>query len=148
MSLLFRGWAIVLASAQVPPESSVELPPLELGLGWMLFQTLLVLAGVILLAYILLSWGGKRLLRLRDGRGRGAIWVVERVSVDARKSLLLVKVVKDYFLLSNGERELTVLSKLDAEEVEQALSSSKPSGEPGLFLKKLLERKATKEGEL
>ncbi|MCL2625533.1 MAG: flagellar biosynthetic protein FliO [Cystobacterineae bacterium] len=146
LSLLFRGWAVALANAEALPESGSELPPLELG--WMLFQTLLVLAGVVLLAYILLSWGGKRLLKLRDGGGQRSISIVERVSVDARKSLLLVKVAKDYFLLSNGEKDLTILSKLNTEEVEQVLSSNnKPSGEPGLFLKKLLDRKATKEKE-
>ncbi|MCL2012565.1 MAG: flagellar biosynthetic protein FliO [Cystobacterineae bacterium] len=139
--------------AKLPPADTelsslgAELSPYEPGLGWMLLQTLLVLAGVVLLAYILLNWGGKRLLKLRDGRGQRVISIIERVSVDARKGLLLVKVANDYFLLSNGERVLTVLSKLNTEEVEQVLSSNKnkPSGEPSLFLKKLLERKTSKE---
>jgi flagellar biogenesis protein FliO len=133
-------------------ESGAELSSLEPGLGWVLLQTVLVLAGVILLAYILLSWGGKYLLKLQSSGGQRAISIVERVSVDARKSLLLVKVANDYFLLSSGERVLTVLSKLNAEDVEQALSNNKPAGESGLFLKKLLERKKAKkplsEGEL
>jgi flagellar biogenesis protein FliO len=199
-SLLFQGWVVVLASIEVLPEPTPELPPLkelsakppqpepgaellpsepapelllpepdtqlppfeasaeflslepsaelsslEPGLGWMLLQTLLVLGGVVLLAYVLLSLGGKYFLKLRDGGGRRVISVVERVSVDARKSLLLVKVAKDYFLLSSGERVLTVLSKLNTEDVEQALSNNKSPGEPGLFLQKLLERKTTKK---
>jgi flagellar biogenesis protein FliO len=105
----------------------------------------LVLAGVALLAYILLSWGGKYLLKLQNPGGQRAISIVERVSVDARKSLLLVKVANDYFLLSSGERVLTVLSKLNAEDVEQALSNNKPDEGSGLFLKKLLERKRAKK---
>jgi len=125
-------------------ESGAELAALEPGLGWVLLQTLLVLAGVVLLAYILLNLGGKYLLRLQDTRSQRVISIVERVSVDAKKSLLLVKAANGYFLLSSGERELTVLSPLSKEEVEQALSNNTPAKEPGLFLKKLLERKTTK----
>ena len=134
-----------LPTEEPPLEADAEFSALEPGLGWVLLQTLLVLLGVMLLAYILLGWGGKYLLKLRATGGQRVISIVERIPVDARKSLLLVKVAKDYFLLSSGERALTVLSKLGAEEVEQALSNNKPAVEPSLFLKKLLERKTTKK---
>jgi len=141
-------------SAPPSPEVAAELPLFEPGteflssepgLGWVLFQTLLVLAGVALLAYILLNWGGKYLLKWKDIGGQRAISIVERVSVDARKSLLLVKVANDYFLLSSGEKALTVLSKLNTEDVELALGNNKPTHKPGLFLKKLLEKKTTQK---
>jgi len=138
---------IPVSGAELPLlESGVEqLSAFEPGLGWLLLQTLLVLAGVVLLAYILLSWGGKYLLKLRDSGGQRAICIVERVSVDARKSLLLVKVAQDYFFLSSGERGVTVLSKLNTQEVEQVLSTPPPPREGSLFLKKLLERKAARK---
>jgi len=133
-------------AAELPlHESAAELSAFEPGLGWMLLQTFIVLAGVVLLAYILLNVFGKYLLKLRDTGSRRAIFIVERVSVDARKSLLLVKAGSEYFLLSSGERALTVLSKLNTEDVEKALSNAPPAAEPGLFLKKLLERKTTKK---
>jgi flagellar protein FliO/FliZ len=81
--------------------------------GWYLAQTLLALAAVCLIAILALRYGLRR-LSVFGGREGGRIKVVERVAMDARRSLYLVDVGGRLLLLGAGDGPMTLLAEIDA----------------------------------
>lgn len=81
-----------------------------------LIQTLFVLAAVIALANISLRLIGKKL----QGRGR-AIQVLEKLQVSTGSSLAVVRIMKDYYLMSLSEHGNTIVKELKEEELAQYL---------------------------
>ncbi|MEM1415752.1 MAG: flagellar biosynthetic protein FliO [Myxococcota bacterium] len=77
---------------------AAELPG---GYGAALLQGLLSLGAVCLLAWVLLRWGARYRLGV-GGRGRH-LEVIERVPLDARRALVLVRVGESVLLLGVGE---------------------------------------------
>ena len=69
------------------------------GYGAVLLEALISLGAVCLLAWVLLRWASR--LRIH-GRG-GTLQVLERVPLDARRSLVLVRVGESVLLLGLGE---------------------------------------------
>lgn len=95
------------------------------GAGLLLFETLLALVGVCLLAVVVLRWAAGRGLGVA-GRGR-AIAVLDRVALDARRSIVVVRVPGRLLLLGVGENGApTLLTELDegAWPAEEAPSPS------------------------
>ncbi len=85
-------------------------PPPPPSLGAALAQTLLTLGAVCALAWWVLRWAARR------GVGRspaGVITVVDRVALDARRTLFVVRVGTKALLLGGSDSSLTVLSELD-----------------------------------
>ena len=83
-------------------------PPPSLGAA--LAQTLLTLAAVCALAWWALRWVSRR------GVGRspaGVITVVDRVALDPRRSLFVVRVAGKALLLGGSDGGLALLSELD-----------------------------------
>ncbi len=100
--------------------------PLTTSYGASLLQTLLALGAVCLLAWVVLRWGAKKGLML-GGRGRH-IQIIERVALDPRRSLSLVRVGEKLLLIGVGDGAaptlLKELSERDLAEGEIAPSTS------------------------
>ena len=128
-------------SLSTEPEEQSE------SLTWMLTRTLLVFGGVVAFIYLTLNVGLRKLMGLQGvGLGRpSVVSVVERVTLDQRRTLFVLKAADEYLLVGGGENGLQMLSKLDTEAVERIRAVSPPTA-PALsmspFLQKLLARRA------
>ncbi len=82
------------------------------GYGVALLQTLVALAAVCVLAWVVLKWSANRGLTT-IGQGK-RVKVLERVPLDARRSLYLVEVGDKVLLLGAGEGSAPeVLTEID-----------------------------------
>jgi flagellar protein FliO/FliZ len=117
------------------------------SLGWTLFRTLMLLGAVVAAIYLTLNVGLRRLMGLQGtalGR-QPLVSVVERLTLDPKRSLFVVKAADEYLLVGGGEGGLQLLSKLDPEAVarireqQQRPPSSVVPMSP--FLQKLLSRR-------
>lgn len=92
-------------------------PPPPPSLGAALAQTLLTLGAVCALAWWVLRWAARR------GVGRspaGVIAVVDRVALDPRRSLVVVRVAGKALLLGASDAGLSVLAELDPAALPEA----------------------------
>jgi flagellar biogenesis protein FliO len=132
---LFPMEGLESASAPEEPES----------LGWMLLRTVLVFGLVVLSIYLTLNVGLRRLMGLQGvPMGRpSVVSVVERVALDQRRTLFVLKAADEYLLVGGGEGGLQLLSKLDTESVERIRAERPPANVVPLspFLQKLLARR-------
>ncbi|HEX8818430.1 MAG TPA: flagellar biosynthetic protein FliO [Archangium sp.] len=132
--------------------------PLPLGmekepesLSWMLLRTLLVFGAVLASIYLTLNVGLRKLMGLQGvpvGRP-SVVSVVERVPLDQRRSLFVLKAADEYLLVGGAENGLQLLSKLDTAAVERIRSERPQTSVIHLspFLQKLLARRnATASG--
>jgi flagellar biogenesis protein FliO len=118
------------------------------SIGWSLVRTVLLLLAVLASIYLTLNVGLRRLMGLQGiavGR-KSLVSVVERVPLDQRRTLLVLKAADEYLLVgSSGEGGLQLLSKLDTQAVEriQAERAQPPSNVVPMspFLQKLLSRR-------
>lgn len=101
----------------------MEPEPLPGGYGAALMQTLLALGAVCILAWALLRWFAQR--GLVPGRwanlgfgGRGKLRVVERLSLDARHGLFLVRAGRRIFLVGSGEHSVSLVAELSEHDLE------------------------------
>ncbi len=78
-----------------------------------------LLAAVCILAWVVLRWGAKRGFALS---GQGArVRVIERIALDARRSLYLVRVGDKILLLGAGDQSApAVLAELSPADVPEA----------------------------
>ena len=114
------------------------------GLGRTLFTTFLSLGVIMTLIYLTLNFGLRRLMVARGipfGRP-GVVKVVERVSLDPKRVLFVVGAAGEYLLVGSAGHGLSLITALDADEVERVLDrGNATSAKPGAFLRKLLSRK-------
>ena len=100
----------------MPPlllQTPSEPPPLPGGYGASLLQAVLALAAVCILAWVALRWSARRGLGV--GRG-GRVQVLERVPLDARRALYLVRVGEKVLLVGAGDGAApAVLTEVDPE---------------------------------
>lgn len=91
--------------------------PLPGGYGVALLQTLLALGAVCVLAWVVLRWSAKA----GFGIGRGQhLEIVERMALDARRSVVVVRVGKRMLLLGVGEGAApNLLTEVDPSELPQ-----------------------------
>ncbi|MFN0064358.1 MAG: flagellar biosynthetic protein FliO [Myxococcaceae bacterium] len=119
--LLFStfAWAQEAPGAPMPEEPS---------LGWTLLRTLVVLGLVVALAYLLLNFGLRRWmgLSLLPGGKKGLVRVVERVTVEPKRSLYVVEAAGEFLLLGASESGFHLISKLDSAQVARAQSVAPP----------------------
>jgi flagellar protein FliO/FliZ len=116
------------------------------SLGWTLARTLLLLLAVLASIYLTLNVGLRKLMGLQGvGGGRqNLVSVVERVPLDQRRALFVLKAADEYLLVGSGEGGLQLLSKLDTQAVERIRAERPPATQiipltP--FLQKLLSRR-------
>jgi flagellar biogenesis protein FliO len=77
------------------------------GYGWAVFETMLTLLGVCLLAVVSLKWLAKRGIGV--GVKSAEMSVVDRIPLDARRSVVLVEVRGRTLLLGLGDTGAPVL---------------------------------------
>jgi flagellar protein FliO/FliZ len=83
------------------------------GYGTALLETLFALAGVCVLAWVVLRWGAQR--GFGTGGVGGRVRVIERIPLDPRRSLFVVKAGERVLLLGVGDGAApTLLTELDA----------------------------------
>jgi len=116
------------------------------SMGWMLVRTLFVLGAVVASIYLTLNVGLRKLMGLQ-GNVPGkhtVVSVVERLPLDPKRSLFVVKAADEYLLVGGGEAGLQLLSKLDTEAVERIRAQASPPNVVPLspFLQKLLSRRS------
>lgn len=132
----------LLTEPEIPKSEPPELAAEELNLGWALVRTLVVLGIVVALAYLTLNVGLRRLMGLAPAAGRrGLVTVLERVPLDQKRSLYVVRAGDEVILLGSSELNLSFLTKLDAKVLEAAQPTSLTSPQMSPFLQKLLGRK-------
>jgi len=139
------------APAHAPPDSLEPSLLVEGGeeapesLGWMLTRTLLMFGAVVGCIYLTLNVGLRKLMGLQGvPMGRPAVVsVVERVALEPRRTLFVLKAAGEYLLVGSGDNGLQLLSKLDTEAVERIRSERPPANVVPLtpFLQKLLARR-------
>lgn len=141
--------ATALPGSELPDPFAAPAVPQEdpEGLGWSLVRTVLLLLAVLASIYLTLNVGLRRLMGLQGmavGR-KPLVSVVERVPLDQRRILFVLKAADEYLLVGSGEGGLQLLSKLDPQAVEriQAERSQPPANVVPLspFLQKLLSRR-------
>ncbi|MEO6587876.1 MAG: flagellar biosynthetic protein FliO [Pyrinomonadaceae bacterium] len=89
-----------------------------LSFAYMLFQTLVALAFVCGLAYLIF-----RVLLPRFTTSFGAnnmMRVVDRIGLDTRKSLYIIEVTGRWFLVASSESGVQMISELDGQSAEEA----------------------------
>jgi len=141
--------ATVLPGSELPdPFASPPVPQEDPeSLGWSLVRTVLLLLAVLASIYLTLNVGLRRLMGLQGvavGR-KQLVTVVERVPLDQRRALFVLKAADEYLLVGSGESGLQLLSKLDTQAVERIQSErSQPAANVvpmSPFLQKLLSRR-------
>jgi flagellar biosynthetic protein FliO len=91
------------------------------GYGAALLQTLFALAGVCVLAWVVLRWGAQR--GFGTGRLGGNLRVVERIPLDPRRALYVVKAGERVLLLGVGDGAAPVLLT----ELDPSLLAAQPA---------------------
>ncbi|WP_254625295.1 flagellar biosynthetic protein FliO [Myxococcus sp. CA051A] len=116
------------------------------SMGWMLIRTLLVLGAVVASIYLTLNVGLRRLMGLQAAAPgkQTVVTVVERLTLDPKRALFVVKAADEYLLVGGGEAGLQLLSKLDSEAVERIRAQRPQTNVVPLspFLQKLLSRRS------
>ncbi len=141
-SLLPVDEAARLAEPEIPRSEPPELAAEDFSLGWTLVRTLVVLAMVVALAYLTLNVGLRRLLGIRAPVGTSVVTVLERVSLDQKRSLFVVEAGGEVLLIGGGDAALSLITKLDRAQVDKLRAPPATSAvQLSPFLRKLLGRK-------
>ncbi|NOK37399.1 hypothetical protein HMI49_29810 [Corallococcus exercitus] len=123
------------------PEAAEE----QESLGWVVVRTVALLGAVIAAIYLTLNVGLRRLMGLQGVPvGKAAVVsVMERIPLDQRRTLFVLKAADEYLLVGGGEGGVQLVSKLDRDAVERIRAARPPSSPVSLspFLQKLLSRR-------
>ncbi len=103
--LVFIIFCLSATSAFAGTES-----PFSLSAMFRLFWGLIIVFGVLLLVYALAK---KKLSFLNTGHGKGAITIIETRHLMPRKSLCLVKVHGQEFLLGLGNDQINLIAAIE-----------------------------------
>jgi flagellar protein FliO/FliZ len=90
-------------------------------------KLMLVLAGVVALAWAVLRFWLPRISRLGP-QATGPIQVVARMPLEPRKNLYIVKAGSEYLLIGTADNSVHMLSGLKAETLEGLLTSADKPG--------------------
>ncbi|MBL8949397.1 MAG: flagellar biosynthetic protein FliO [Myxococcaceae bacterium] len=125
--------------ADVPEEVMREA---DESMGFLLFRTFVVLGLVVMLAWVSLNWGLRRMLGLKGpSSGGNVVNVIERVPLDQRHTLFVVKAASEYLLVGGADGSLGLISKLDTAEVDRLRAEQPAPLTLSPLLQKLLARK-------
>lgn len=136
--------AVIVPEPEIPKSEPPELlrEGSDADLGWSLVRMLVVLGLVVGLAYLTLNVGLRKLLGLPAAGRKGLVAVVERVPLDQKRTLYVVKAGDDLLLLGGTDLGVTFLAKLDP-KLADGLAASPPPAQAisSPFLQKLLGKK-------
>jgi flagellar protein FliO/FliZ len=114
------------------------------SLGGTLFTTVLSLGAIVVLIYLTLNVGLRRVIAARGlpFARSGLVKVIERVMLDPKRALFVVEAAGEYLLVGGADQGLSLIARLNADEVARVLHlRESQSAQPSLFLQKLLSRK-------
>lgn len=116
------------------------------GYGVALLQTLLALAAVCILAWVVLRWAAQK------GLGIGAtgkhVKVLERVALDARRTLWVVQIGEKVLLIGAGDgASPTTLAELRAGDLPREAIGAKPSSFVDVLRRSAARSGATAKGQ-
>lgn len=129
--------ALAGTGSMLEPRQETAEPTRERSLAGAFLQMILVLGAVCLLAYLLLGKVLPRLLKIDPPAAPHRIMqVVDRMPLDQRRSIMIIRIGDGYYLVGASEGGISLLSRLDANDVAQALSQPKspPLGKFGSML--------------
>lgn len=135
-----------IVAQQLPPAApSLDLPVSDfdskgedLNLGWTLARTALVLGIVVSLIYLTLNVGLRKLLGIKPATSHGLVTVLERVTLDQKRALFVVRAGSEVLLLGGSDANLELITKLDPVEVERLQSQPAAPLTMSPLLQKLL----------
>ncbi len=135
-----------IVAQQLPPAApSLDLPVSDfdskgedLNLGWTLVRTALVLGIVVSLIYLTLNVGLRKLLGIKPATSHGLVTVLERVTLDQKRALFVVRAGSEVLLLGGSDSNLELITKLDPAEVERLQSQPAAPLTMSPLLQKLL----------
>jgi flagellar biosynthetic protein FliO len=102
-------------------------PPEEINFGMLLLRTFFFLALVLLLIVFVLKKVIPHVAQVSGMRNRN-IRIIERLPVDAKKSLIVVEVQDKAYLMGCSENAIAVLMELDRSKIEVKPAASQISG--------------------
>ncbi len=112
---------------EIPKSEPPELVGEELNLGWTLVRTMAVLGMVIMLVYLTLNVGLRKLLGIKPPVGTAIVTVLERVPLDQKRSLFVVEAAGEVLLVGGADSSLSLISRLDAAEVAKLRAAPTPT---------------------
>lgn len=90
-----------------------------------LLQMVLVLGVVCALAYLLLGKVLPKIMRVQTPTApHRMLEIVDRLPLDPRRSIMVIKLGGRFFLVGATEQGINLLSRLETEEVEEALATA------------------------
>ena len=95
------------------------------GYGWELLRAALSLVAVCVVAWVVLRWASRR--GLGGAAGSGRMEVLERLPLDPRRSLHLVRVGERVLVVATGEGAPALLTELALAELPKLASEPKGS---------------------
>ena len=88
-------------------------------------RTVVMLTAVCLLAYLLLGKLLPKILQIEPpSANRRLMKVVDRLALDQKRSIMIIQLGDEFFMVGAAEQNITLMSKLDAEHVERLLAES------------------------
>jgi len=102
-------------------------------------EVLLALAGVLVLAYVVLKLGLPRMFGMRTSSG-GPIQVLARYPLEPKKTLYLVKTGSQVFLIGTSENQVVFLTAVAPENAAQVLEFSRKEEPPAREFRRFLSR--------
>lgn len=144
------------AQLEAMEERGIEAAEVPSGGGLMrsFLQMILMLGAVCVLAYLVLGKGLPRLLNLSaSGKrsmigapSRGVVEVIDRLPLDPKRALLVVRVGKSHFLVGLSDQGMTLLSRLDEPSLENLESTPDQTGSFLGRFQGILKQRMDKEG--
>ena len=88
-------------------------------------RTVVMLSAVCLLAYLLLGKLMPKILQIEPPAAqRRLLKVIDRLPIDQKRSVMILQLGDEYFMIGAAEQNITLMSKLDAEQVERLLAEA------------------------
>ena len=106
---------MLLLAAELLQTAAPNEAQLPGGYGWALLQAAISLLGVCVLAWLVLRWASRRGLGV--GKRGTRMEVLERLPLDPRRSLHLVRVGQKVLVIGTGDGAPSVLSELSIEDL-------------------------------
>lgn len=89
------------------------------------------LGGIVFLAYVLLGKVLPKVMKIEPPAAQRRIMtVVDRMPIDQRRSIMILRIGASHYLVGASEQTISLLSKLDDDEIERALAASEPRPGP------------------
>ncbi|MBI3074548.1 MAG: flagellar biosynthetic protein FliO [Deltaproteobacteria bacterium] len=88
-----------------------------------ILQTILVLLVVVVLAIVIVRFGVKRIVAGPEWRGGANLKVIERLTLEPRRSIVLVRAGDKYLLLATSEGGVSFVREVPAHEIVTPIES-------------------------